>query len=411
MFKFLFFVFFLASAHSAWDEENIDTQVAAWEEIHATKRAIEGFSNTETNLPSVLERLGYMAGYVRNAIADRADRVARVDELMHEANALYEAGKLTFQEATRLFDGLVIACDNTMPLSEKLEPIPEDTLNKHNIVYLGIPKGNLKISRFVDTYLSQFPLHYIAVPNQRIEEGPHGTDYSIDDFVIHDRGHSNQGDGAYWEGFQRISNYRDTLSPIDFKRKCIDAFLFWYFHESPANSDWLNSEFTCGIDQMRNMSTVDDYVSIDIIGKESISDFHGAQQSLGEFLIKKGTIPAESNGIFSSIKENDSGIYSLSVFSSESNVEIPCSITFYGDIVNAKELVPAAIQIDGEVFSCLCGSKQRKVSGSYADLPYLLKYARKTDVPERVTVDNYQEVMARFNAFLDEAAELIKTNA
>jgi hypothetical protein len=139
-----FLFFFLASAHSAWDEENIDTQVAAWEEIHATKRAIEGFSNTETNLPSVLERLGYMAGYVRNAIADRADRVARVDELMHEANALYEAGKLTFQEATRLFDGLVIACDNTMPLSEKLEPIPEDTLNKHNIVYLGIPKGNLR---------------------------------------------------------------------------------------------------------------------------------------------------------------------------------------------------------------------------------------------------------------------------
>ncbi|MCX7352959.1 MAG: hypothetical protein NTW22_06840, partial [Proteobacteria bacterium] len=378
------------------------------------KRAIEGFSNTETNLPSVLERLGYMAGYVRNAIADRADRVARVDELMHEANALYEAGKLTFQEATRLFDGLVIACDNTMPLSEKLEPIPEDTLNKHNIVYLGIPKGNLKISRFVDTYLSQFPLHYIAVPNQRIEEGPHGTDYSIYDFVIHDRGHSNQGDGAYWEGFQRISNYRDTLSPNDFKRKCIDAFLFWYFHESRANSDSLNSEFTCGIDQMRNMSTVHDHISIDIIGTESISDFHGAQQSLGEFLIKKGTIPAESNWIFSGIKENDSRIF-LEVSYAISNfgklIEIPCSITFDGDIVNAKELVPTAIQIDGEVFSCLCGSKQRKVSASYADLPYLLKYARKTDVPERVTVDNYQEVMARFNAFMDEAADLIKANA
>lgn len=165
MLRYLFIILFLTSIHSAsaWRQEDVETQLAAWRKIHAVKRGISGFSNTATNFPPVLDRITYMARYVRNAIAGLKDRESAVDEIMQEAESLLEQEKLTFHTATRLFGSLAITCDKTELLRTDEEGAPAYALDGRNRCYLCVPKGGLKLSRIVDGYLRPIPEVYMAL--------------------------------------------------------------------------------------------------------------------------------------------------------------------------------------------------------------------------------------------------------
>lgn len=218
----------------------VDKQIAVWKSIHATKRQITNFSDTQTHFPPILERIAYMAVYVRTAIAGIKTREARVDEIMSDAEFLCKEGKLTFQAATGLFWNLAATCDKEEELPESINKEaarPESMLNKGDLVYLCVPTGGLKISRYVDGYLRPTQLTYIALPNQALKNGPHGIS-TVRSFFVHDTGHSADSivDPVIWQTmwpfFERIATYRTKLTDHSLEKRMIDVLLFHYFHEN-----------------------------------------------------------------------------------------------------------------------------------------------------------------------------------
>jgi hypothetical protein len=414
-------------APSQWRQEKVGEQINAWKEIHAAKRKILEFSNTETNFPPVLDRINYMAGYVLQTIHGIQDREAAVDSLMEKAESLLKQEKLTFQEAASLFDRLAMTSDTSIPLDKQKQSkwgFSEGEVER-NLAFLCVPKGGLSIARFADECLSEFPLRYVVLPNQSIEGGPHGSDHSIYEFFNHDRGHANQGDAVIWSkllrGLEKIRDCHDTLDPKDNARKSIDVFLFRYFHETSSsyNDCWTCQPPCPGHDLERDLETFAPFINR-LRDMSKIYPFHqndsylilSGDECLKEFLIRHGIISGNDRFPEFSVRQTDEG-FVLDVSLVEHPISIPCDVEFYGDIETATKPVLTRLKLNGEKFSCKIRSQQLEIAAFFDDPLYLLKYAGVTtlcngsDLPEHVVPDNVFAVAERFNQLMDDAAKLI----
>ncbi len=382
MMKYLILTIFIASAYtaSAWNPESVDVQTAKWEEIHAAKRAITGFSNITTNFPPVLDRIAYMAGYVRNAIAGNNEREARVDEVMHEAQSLSSAGKLTFKEATSLFWNLAAACDKTHPLTAgiKKEYAHEYTLvgpeafhGDYNFerdrCYICVPKGGLKLSRIVDGYLRPIHLVYIVLPNQELTSSPHGNQNNqVLRFFEHDLGHTNfmEGLAKWWPWFEVVSRYRASLSPESQERKMVDVLLFQSFQENlfvygdPVNATSMAGEtwpnfmqkvnkdlFIHFVDKVRSTCRVHFWSG----DKNRVGIFSQFAANLVIFLKAKKIIPDTNESLGCSfslnIKEQTLQVYGGPY---EKSIEIPCTVMSIG--YTTARTFALELEVEKEIF-------------------------------------------------------------
>ncbi len=384
------------SISSSWVAESVDKQVDAWEKVHKAKRAITDFSNVKTNLPPLLDRIAYMAGYVRNAIAGIKEREDRANAITQEAKSLCKSGKLTFQEATRLFGDLAVACDKTVSLS-KLVGLNYSELYC-DIAFLCIPEGGLKISRFVDGYLRNIPLVFMALPNQPQENGPHCNHFKeVLQFYSHESGHLPNSFSTQWLNqswplhLEKITAVRNQFKPGSKERNYIDVLLFDAFHERqmlPYNLPEIkisqrrktHLEFDCA--DMKNLATF-------LKGKEVISN----------------------EAFFGTLDAANKCLKFESSCGSGKEQQVPCA--FLSSVDPNVETVVAELMVCDQLFKCRLYGFKRHVD-SVADVIYLLKYAGvttlsdgKTPIPVSITVDNAEAVVERFNQFVGETSALL----
>ena len=358
MTKFVLFALFILGRLTAADTSalstdlgGVDKQIAVWESIHATKRQISNFSYTETHFPEVLERIAYMAKYVKKTIAGIKARETRVDDIIGYADSLCKEGKLTFQAATELFDSLAIVSDVSISLSKPKQSRWRfrEAEAERNLAFLCVPKGSLTIARFADACLSEFPLRYIVLPNRPLKDGPHGSDHSIYEFFDHDRGHASQGDVAIWKqlwpGLKKIGDYRITLSLDSFERRSIDVFLFRFFHE--ANFSYNDPYPPCqttssGYSITKDLETFSPFIErlgsmsklYPFIPGNSYLVLSGVAD-LVELLIKKNITSGSDQFLEFAVQRTDKG-FALSV-SGECPLSLLCTATFNVDIVTATK--------------------------------------------------------------------------
>lgn len=410
---------------SSWKAETVDTQIETWKKIHAAKRKAPNFSYKETHFPEVLERIVYMVGYVRKTISGQTDRLIVVDKLMQRAEILFANQRLTFHSATELFDSLAMVSDYSIPLSKprKSRWRSREAEVERNLAFLCVPKGGLRIERFVDTCLSEFPLRYVALPNRQIKDEPHGADHSIYEFFDHDSGHAYQGDVVIWvqlwPGLKKIGDYRNTLSPNSCERKSIDVFLFRFFHE--ANFSYNDPYPPCQITSSRHSITKDLETFAPFIERlGSISKLYpflpgnsylvlSGVEDLEELLIKKNILSDGKEVREFSLNKTDKG-FALEV---SRECSMPCAAKFEGDIVTATKPVLTKLKIGGEEVSCTIRTQQLVIAAFFDDPLYLLRYAGVTtlcdgsSLPTHVLPSNLFAVAERFNQLIDDTGLLI----
>ena len=245
MIKILIFSLFIMHTSASVDE-----QIQRWEEVYSSFHN-RGANWKITYVPELINRIRYMGDYVAKAIEDSPNRLGQVRAVLTEAEERDTDKSLTFLYAMRSFDALAKICDTTLLLETYSEELPESYFEKRfkrndqkysflvnsDIYFLCVPKASLKIERFVEGYLRERPVQFVAFANKELEVGSHGDFYkTVHDLYYHDQQHAyffiaigGRYFETFWPGYEVIKNIRKGLNT--WTKNIVDPFLITYFHE------------------------------------------------------------------------------------------------------------------------------------------------------------------------------------
>ena len=250
--------------------ESVDEQIDIWGKVWNEARSQTHFSWKKTHVKDLIGRVAYMADYVKAAVWGDVERENVIGSVMQKAGVLDESKCLSFQQAFRCFDVLATICDKTedIPTIASSDELPESwfeqklrgtnneyldnqTLEFSDVYFLCVPKGGLKIERFVDAFLRKRPYNLVALANNSIADGGlHGGHYqNVLESYEHDVSHAvlfmtnnNMDPSGYmgdkwfqhfWPGYEKVKTVRDRLV-LQKMNKIVDTFLFIFFHEAYA---------------------------------------------------------------------------------------------------------------------------------------------------------------------------------
>jgi hypothetical protein len=179
MIKILIFSLFIM--HTA---ASVDQQIQRWEEVYSSFHN-RGANWKITYVPELINRIRYMGDYVAKAIGDNPERLGQLEAVLDSAERKSTDESLTFQWAMRSFDALAKICDLGLSLEAFTGELPEsyfdgrfkDADQKYSflvnsdIYFLCVPKASLKIERFVEGYLRERPVQFVAFANKELEVG------------------------------------------------------------------------------------------------------------------------------------------------------------------------------------------------------------------------------------------------
>jgi len=229
---------------------SVDSQVAAWEEVWKTARSTPGFSWRETHVPGLIDRIAYIADYVKNAIWGDAEREATISTVMQKTGDLEASSSLTFQQTFDCIEFLAMICDKTIPVKISEDPLSVSffennlgdlpKLDEFNVLVICSRNGGLSLDRILNGYFHDHPLLYLSLPNHTLVKGVHGgTCTKIYDFYKHDiehatafiRRHIDLPFEIFRPIYKKIAQVRNSLPQDSRERRIVDAFLFKYLHE------------------------------------------------------------------------------------------------------------------------------------------------------------------------------------
>ena len=163
---------------------SVDQQIQRWEEVYSSFHN-RGANWKITYVPELINRIRYMGDYVAKAIGDNPERLGQLEAVLDSAERKSTDESLTFQWAMRSFDALAKICDLGLSLEAFTGELPEsyfdgrfkDADQKYSflvnsdIYFLCVPKASLKIERFVEGYLRERPVQFVAFANKELEVG------------------------------------------------------------------------------------------------------------------------------------------------------------------------------------------------------------------------------------------------
>ena len=448
---FLFFSTSLAASASTQPaNQSVDSQMNAWGEINSTLETLSNFSWKSTHIPGLIERVVFMADYVKSAVASESSRCDFVDKIKDIACAKNASSRLSFQEAFRCFDALAKACDKTEKLQELGADLPESyfdfrmhnvdhVLDYSDVYFLCVPNGGLKFERFVDGCFHKKPKYYVSLPNHELTDGVHGGEFKkVYDFFQHDIGHAAACiiNDKFWPyfypGYQKLKSIRDRLNCDSKERRVVDAFIFSFFHESFGVLS--NSYNVYSFDELKDPDIASKFI------KKVNSDIDAFDPFIDNMLLANNvySVPIFIGrwALNHTIKEvigkitalGDKGYCSLKTahkmlidnFLSKTEVRfedtlewsspdgrlyaVPCTLAI-DDI--RKQMINVKLTFNGKCYSIECYGPQAEAKNRFEAF-HLFKYAGYEGTPKQVSIYNYREVIAIFKRLKTDAATILK---
>lgn len=252
--RYLFFLVCLTKLFATAEPKisKVDEQIIEWKKVY------NSFHNHGTNwkithVPELAERINYTANYVKAATKHIPERQSQITVLCGMIHGKLENHSLTFQWAMRCFDALAKICDQKRTLETLTHDLPhsffdekfknsQSFLKNSDIYFLCVPQAMLKIERFVEGYLQERPVQYVAIANDELVRGGHGDFYkTVYDVYHHDLQHAyfflilgGRYFKTFWPAYKEIREIRKDLNFLE--KNIVDTFLQTYFHEIYADS-------------------------------------------------------------------------------------------------------------------------------------------------------------------------------